>query len=189
MTAQEVTRKYSLEIVVKDGVEQIGTRSKVSASDLDYIRANKAEIIEAIKAARAAVEQAEQDRIAATVTFTVVGWESHQVSIDTRKDIDEQCAKIASYYPDDMTAETVKAAYIKHIEAAKATEAAKNQEEQEAKETEQNAIRLAASTGEKQKIKSWLAECNDPREECSTDVITLWAMPDGTISKTREHTW
>lgn len=38
-------------------------------------------------------------------------------------------------------------------------------------------------------LKQWSAECNDPREECSTDIVTQYAMPDGTTKTTRRHTW
>lgn len=48
---------------------------------------------------------------------------------------------------------------------------------------------VAKETGKRQVLKSWMEDCNDPREECSTDSVTLWAMPDGTTKTTRTHTW
>jgi len=48
---------------------------------------------------------------------------------------------------------------------------------------------LARGFGKPVKIESWTADCNDPREQCSTDIVTIYAMPDGTRKQTREHTW
>jgi hypothetical protein len=47
----------------------------------------------------------------------------------------------------------------------------------------------AKTTGTKQVLSSYGDDCNDPREECSYDQITVWAMPDGTTKTTRQHTW
>jgi hypothetical protein len=59
----------------------------------------------------------------------------------------------------------------------------------EKREKEENVFRTARETGEKQVLNQWLADCNDPKEECSTDICTIWAMPDGTKITTRTHTW
>jgi len=48
---------------------------------------------------------------------------------------------------------------------------------------------LAASTGEKQLLRSYMADCNDPKEECSTDFVSVYVMPDGSTSCSRQHTW
>jgi hypothetical protein len=47
----------------------------------------------------------------------------------------------------------------------------------------------AKKTGEKQVIESYSVECNDPHEECDIDIITTYAMPDGTKKTVRNHTW
>lgn len=52
-----------------------------------------------------------------------------------------------------------------------------------------NIFAIAKETGKKQEIKHYMAECNDPREECSIDVVTIYAMPDGTEKTERMHTW
>lgn len=82
-----------------------------------------------------------------------------------------------------------------HIIRAKITDIIlrKTAEENKAKEEEQNRINsifeIARKTGEKQLINKWLEDCNDPREECNTDICCEWAMPDGTRQYTRNHTW
>jgi len=47
----------------------------------------------------------------------------------------------------------------------------------------------AKQTGKPVEISRWMADCNDPNEECSMDVMNEWAMPDGTVKTTRQHTW
>lgn len=56
---------------------------------------------------------------------------------------------------------------------------------------EDEAFEKAEATGERQVIRRYTTGCNSPHEECSTDVVTLWAIPNGFRSKetTRTHTW
>ena len=46
----------------------------------------------------------------------------------------------------------------------------------------------AKSTGKRQIIKFQAVSCCDPELNCDMDYLTFWAMPDGTIAHTREHT-
>ena len=60
------------------------------------------------------------------------------------------------------------------------------------KEAEDNLnsfFEVAKKTGIKQKIQSLSEECNDSNEDCSLDIITVYAMPDGTKKVERNHTW
>ena len=77
-------------------------------------------------------------------------------------------------------------------EAAKATALA--EAEAQAEKAKEDAIEKgkfdeARVTGKPVTLNSWMEDCNDPREECSTDVVTLYAMPDGTRKTKRQHTW
>lgn len=56
---------------------------------------------------------------------------------------------------------------------------------------EDEAFERAEATGERQVIRRYTTGCNSPHEECSTDVVTVWAIPNGFRSKetTRTHTW
>ena len=63
-------------------------------------------------------------------------------------------------------------------------------EHQEKIEMERLAIfEKAKATGEPVFVRSYITECDGTESECSTDVISIYAMPDGTVSKTRQHTW
>ena len=48
---------------------------------------------------------------------------------------------------------------------------------------------IAKQTREMQVIDKWMEECNDPKEECNTDLVTAYAMPNGTKKFVRNHTW
>jgi hypothetical protein len=47
----------------------------------------------------------------------------------------------------------------------------------------------AARTGKPVVLDSYSDECNDPREECDLDHVTVYAMPDGSTKESRSHTW
>lgn len=65
--------------------------------------------------------------------------------------------------------------------------------ENDKREVEQNNLNnlqnLARETGKNQQITQWLEDCNDPEEECSTDICQKWITPEGKIVITRSHTW
>jgi predicted 3-demethylubiquinone-9 3-methyltransferase (glyoxalase superfamily) len=65
-------------------------------------------------------------------------------------------------------------------------------EEYTAKETA--AFEKARETGEKTPIRRWTVPCSDStadggEEECSTDIVVEYAMPDGTKKTEQHHTW
>jgi hypothetical protein len=69
---------------------------------------------------------------------------------------------------------------------ADATKAAKTAAREAARTAK---IQQARETGKPVELESWTEDCNDPREECSTDICRRLAMPDGTTKTTRTHTY
>lgn len=47
----------------------------------------------------------------------------------------------------------------------------------------------AKRTGQPVVLDSYSDECNDPREECDVDQVTIYAMPDGSTKTRRSHSW
>ena len=47
----------------------------------------------------------------------------------------------------------------------------------------------AKATGKPVIIRKYSVPCEDPREECNMDIVTEYAMPDGSIKRTQYHTW
>jgi hypothetical protein len=54
---------------------------------------------------------------------------------------------------------------------------------------EEAAFKIAKETGERAIIRKWTVPCEDREEECSTDVVVEYAMPDGTKKTEQYHTW
>ena len=77
--------------------------------------------------------------------------------------------------------------YANPINEAKA--AAKVEREKKEEKRVAEIFATAKKTGKPQELSHWTDDCNDPSEECSTDIVHLYAMPDGTAKKTRQHTW
>lgn len=67
-------------------------------------------------------------------------------------------------------------------------------EEKDRKRREREAAKAAKfaqarETGEPVILYQWSEPCNDPKEECSVDNLTEYAMPDGSTKVERHHTW
>ena len=99
-------------------------RENPGADNMEWIKANKEEIIEFIKKTEDDYHNARAEDKAAKIGFYTTGWESHEVYIDTREDIDEQIANIAARYPNDCTVDSVKADYEKTVAQKVENEAA-----------------------------------------------------------------
>lgn len=71
------------------------------------------------------------------------------------------------------------------------SEKGKSKKERKLKEIQRikKLFELAKETGKPQEIESYSDLCNDEKEECNIDIITIYAMPDGTKKKVREHTY
>ena len=73
--------------------------------------------------------------------------------------------------------------YTKPAREIKEAAKAKKETERQAKFDE------ARETGKKVELYRYSADCNDPNEDCNVDIITQYAMPDGSIKVERIHTW
>ena len=187
MTIQEIIKKFRIDSVSvnSEGKEGFMFYGKASAAEIAELKEKKEEIVNYLKAKEAAEKLEREEREKATVTFMIIGWESHEVSVDTRYDIDEQLKKIAEYYSNDTTYEAVKEAYENTL--IKNAEKEAKRAENKAKE---NAIFAEAKvTGEKQILTSYMDDCDGSVVECSTDYVTVYAMPDGSTTRTRTHTF
>lgn len=69
------------------------------------------------------------------------------------------------------------------------------QREREAIAAAEKAAREAATfaeakaTGSPVVLRCYTTDCDDPNEECDVDIVTESAMPDGSVRRTRTHTW
>ena len=79
---------------------------------------------------------------------------------------------------------------LEQIKIARAEEAATKKATLEAAEADRAAkFAEAFETGKPVLLRKWTADCCDPREECSMDIVSEYAMPDGTTETKQFHTW
>lgn len=186
MTINEMIKNFNLSIGMYNGEEalKINSSKKPTKKQVEEIRAVKHEVMAEIKRQESEKKAEREAKEKATVTFLVIGWESHEVSVDTRYDVDEQIRNIASYYSEDMTYESAKKAYEKAIEK----EAEKIEQKAKAESEKEAIFATAKATGEKQVLRKYMDECDGTAYECSYDAVTVYAMPDGSTAQTRTHT-
>ena len=65
----------------------------------------------------------------------------------------------------------------------------KEESEQKEKQKYEEAKKEARKTGNNVIINRFSVECNDPNEECNTDIITVYMTPSGRTKEKRTHTW
>ena len=70
---------------------------------------------------------------------------------------------------------------------ARAARQAEKEAKKEAKEI--HIFQKAKETGEPQVLEEYCVDCEDPEEECSTDVVKIYAMPDGSQERKQYHTY
>jgi hypothetical protein len=75
------------------------------------------------------------------------------------------------------------------VEYSRPARMAKVQAAYRAKADRQAKFDEAARTGHKALLDQYTDDCNDPKEECSLDIVTVYAMPDGSTQTHRSHTW
>ena len=202
MTINEMIKKYRLTLVGEDRV-QVGN-SKEAKKNMDALRAAKGEIIAELKAQKEAARLADEEEIRKIKSGEekiklhyydgeyLQGYGVHGKAagllkkIGLAKDVDGW-----GYYVDRKTVEALgkEFTYQEAVEYVRPMAEKKEQAEAEAKAEENKRFDEARATGNPIELNKYMDDCNDPREECSTDIVIVWAMPDGTKKTTRQHTW
>lgn len=65
----------------------------------------------------------------------------------------------------------------------------KEEDKKHQEDKKRKIFEIAKSTGIKQALESYCCDCDDPGEECSTDSVTVFALPDGQTKTVKVHTW
>jgi len=79
--------------------------------------------------------------------------------------------------------------YTQALEYAKPALEEKERQQKEKEEKNKEVFNKAHETGERQLLYKYSDDCNDPTEDCSLDMVYIYAMPDGKIETVRQHTW
>ena len=206
----ELIRALAIEVTIHKGEEAlyIPGHKKPTKAQLDRVRALKPQIIAELKrreTEKAAQEKAEKEQRIADIKagkltikahyhdgeylsgYTVFGEEASLLEeIGIAKHVSGWGSCV-----DDKAIEALgkEFTYPEALEYVRPTLEAKEAKKAAAEAERAGKLEEAKRTGKPVEIRSWTAECNDPHEQCSLDIITEYAMPDGTIRTDREHTW
>ena len=183
--AIEKARQEAKEAKEKEYIKSANIRRfLVCKTDENYKRTYSFETLE-IKGEKATVPQ-----ISTGVNYIEIAHETKTVEIVENK---------AGYmYGMNATAWEITAEEEATITEEQEPAAKKEKEEKEKQEAEKKAeeeakinekFAEAKITGKPVQIRKWSEHCNSPKEECSMDILTEFALPDGTTKITRTHTW
>lgn len=211
MNINEMIRKWRLVLTEKDGKKGLRVLRKISPTELTMIREKKDEIIaelehqraerEAVAAQKKANREAEKEAIRTGEKTIKAVWvdgeylQAYQVSGIAAELLEELgIAKYIEGWGMRVEQDLIKALgeEFTYQQVVEFTQPKRDQEatKEAQKKAELNAkFEEAKRTGKPVEIFRTTTECNDPKIECSLDIITIWAMPDGTQKEERIHTY
>lgn len=211
MTVDEMIRKFRCELVEKDGKQGVRISGKASKAQIEQLKVAKDELIAELKK-RGAVREAKKAAEREKLRLELEGLKNGSIPIQINYHDGEylmgyevygQAAKLLEgigaakyisgwgYHVDQKLVEALGkeftyAAAAKYIRPEhEAVEAKRAQREDELKVK----FEEAKATDSPVLINNYMTDCNDPHEECSTDVVSVYAMPDGSERTERQHTW
>lgn len=211
MNINEMIRKWRLVLTEKDGKKGLRVLRKISPTELTMIREKKDEIIaelehqraerEAIESQKKADREEEIRAIKAGEKTITVKWtdgeylQAYEVFGIAAELLEELgIAKYIEGWGMRVEQDLIKALgeEFTYQQVVEFTQPKRDQEatKEAQKKAELNAkFEEAKRTGKPVEIFRTTTECNDPKIECSLDIITIWAMPDGTQKEERIHTY
>lgn len=211
MTINEMISKFRIKYVVKDGQEMIHVLKKPTQKQIEELKKAKPDIIAELKRRAAEEEErkeaekvAKQQELEDLKNGTkkiklsyhdgeyLSGYSTYGCATDLLEELG-----LAEYvsgwgtYVDNKLVEALGEEFtyqqaVEYSRPAKEAEAAKKAKA----ETERQAkFDEAMASSKPVELHRYTAPCNDPEEECSLDIVTEYAMPDGSVKVTRMHTW
>ena len=106
--------------------------------------------------------------------------------------IDGAAIEITPEQENAIVAETEAAIAEAKKQAVKEKAAAEAEEAEKKRQAEEELAQKfaeAKETGKPVHIRRYTTACSDPSEECNLDIVNEYAMPDGTVKRTQDHTW
>ncbi|MHB8552793.1 MAG: hypothetical protein ACYDAO_04315 [Thermoplasmataceae archaeon] len=195
METEDIIKKYNIRLL-EDGRIQLQVPAKSVTQDIkDMISAQKPKIVSYLQAIKTEEEKLKQKLKQqyqdGTLEFTVetvthfVGALDQEIT-ENIITYDEQIYDILKweldYFGNDIP---VSLSPGKHT----VSELPRWQKEQQKEQRKKQIFEIAKQTGERQLLERYSTDCNDPEEECNTDIVQIFAMPDGTQKVFRTHTY
>ena len=195
-------KRIGLSLTRRNGDWAIAAPKTVSQKDISFIKGNRQALIDAMRImSKEKLEQERKEEEEKMKQNIILEWrEGNPLSGWVASQNNELMEKLGLSKPisgwgwivDDeakealgteFTADEARAYAEEKIEGPKREKAMKEEKRK------QEVFAKAKETGEKQELNRWTEGCNDPKEECNLDIVTEWAMPDGSTETTRTHTW
>lgn len=205
--AHEMIRKHG---IIRQGDNLVMEPTPAARKDLDRIKALKPEIMaelkrrEEEKAAKKAAEEAARVEEARAIRAGEVkikvsvgdydGIPLYEVYGEAAEALMEIGAARWIGYSRQVNDDVIDALGLEFTlqQAAEITRPAREAKAAEKKakdEVRQAKFDEAKRTGQKVEMASWMEDCDGSVEECSTDFVQEYAMPDGTTKIERQHTY
>ncbi len=213
MTVDKMITKYRIEIIETPQGTMLkcwGLNPQKHKTDAEFVRANKPEIIETIRKIkeeeRAAAEakrlaqEAEKQAILEGEKQITVHYEdgeylgAYAVYGQAARLLEEiGAAKYVNGWGYMVRDDIVKAlgttfTYPQVVKFLRPEQEKKEQAEAEKQAKVEQALTEAKTIRKPVEIARWTEPCDGTVRECSLDIVTQWAMPNGTIQVRRTHT-
>lgn len=109
---------------------------------------------------------------------------------ETLLDFLKDCERCLQFHEVKLAAETNNTITIAKLKELMQPIVAKRLAKRKKAEEEKRAkFDDAAKTNNPVVLYTYTVDCNDPEQACDIDTITVFAMPDGSIKKRRDHNW
>lgn len=211
MTVPEWIYKFNIKLTKKDGEDAIRLDKKPTDKQVKELMELKPAIIVELKkrdadekakieAKKLAKEKEREDLKAGRIKLNISyydgeylsGYIAHGVSADLLEEL--ELAHYVSGWGVHINSKLIETlgkeiTYQQAVEFSRPAREAKEAQIAKANAERQAKFDEAKATGKPVELYRYTDTCNDPREECSLDIITEYAMPDGSIKTKRIHTY
>ena len=207
---REMIREYRMELATRNGREGVLVTGpkRLNQKQVELVKKNRDAFIAELKAMKAeeeAKEVAEWEALKTGETKITVHYHDGEYlsGYTVHGKHGKKAAKLLEklglakwvsgwgYLIEDKLIEALgeEFTYPQAVEYFRLAEEEKARKKAEKEAALQEKFDEAKATGKPVIIRKYTVPCEDPREECNMDIVTEYAMPDGSIKRTQHHTW
>jgi len=204
---REMIREYRMELATRNGREGVlvAGPKKLDQKQVELVRKNRDAFIAELKAMKEEAKEAEAAEWEALKTGeTKITVHYHDGEYLSGYTVHGKAAKLLEklglakwvsgwgYRVDELLVEALGEEFtypqaVEYFRLEVEKEKARKKAEKEA--ALQEKFDEAKATRKPVIIRRYSVPCGDPQEECNMDIVTEYAMPDGSTKRTQHHTW
>ena len=202
---REMIQKHRMELAIRNGREGVlVTGPRLNQKQVELVKKNRDAFIAELKAMKEEAKEAEAAEWEALKTGKAkITVHYHDGEYLSGYSVHGKAAKLLEklglakwvsgwgYRVDELLVEALgkEFTYPQAVEYNRLAEEEKARKKAEKEAALQEKFDEAKATGKPVIIRKYTVPCEDPREECNMDIVTEYAMPDGSIKRTQHHTW